>query len=263
MVEQLEFSSEFLAGVSERELPPVSEEEKEWQARFYSNEGDFFRNRLAGMMGFVEIASSEVNNEALRKSLRQYEDFKTHYIKREEKLVTFQRGACERLPQGPEFIWREVELILGPELLKEVGCEIGEPETKFSLDQRQMGWAVAELVRNAFEAVGRKRFSGKEKGRVKVVFAVKEEGLEVSVADNGEGIDEEVSNALSSPQIRKFRKHRFEGKVFAGPGFGLPIARAAVENHGGKITFKTRKGEGSLFTITLPRSDNLGEETIQ
>jgi signal transduction histidine kinase len=37
-----------------------------------------------------------------------------------------------------------------------------------------------------------------------------------------------------------------------GMGFGLPIAKRLVEEHGGSIAVKSKPGKGSTFTLTLP-----------
>lgn len=248
------FSADFLVHTPERELPPVSEEEREWQAKFFFGPGAYLKNELGGMMAFVEMAADEVvESENLRKALEQFTDFRAYYFTREDLLISLQeKGSCERTPLRIRAIWRGVREILKPELLNRVECEIAEPEEEFSFDLRQMSWAVAELVRNSVEVVKRKRFSEGERGRVGVVLALEKEGLKISVADNGEGMDEKVSEGLSHPQVRKFIKDdALAGKVFAGPGLGLAIARRAVNNHKGGITFKSNKGEGSIFTITI------------
>lgn len=38
-----------------------------------------------------------------------------------------------------------------------------------------------------------------------------------------------------------------------GSGLGLAIVKAIVDQHGGQITAESVEGQGSLFTLTLPR----------
>jgi len=77
--------------------------------------------------------------------------------------------------------------------------------------------------------------------------------VEVSVIDNGVGIPEEfidhvfdkfyqVESSLSA-QIRK------------GSGLGLAISKHTVEAHGGSLLCKSKEGEGSTFSFTLPMAD--------
>ena len=67
--------------------------------------------------------------------------------------------------------------------------------------------------------------------------------LEISFADTGTGISDEVMPKLFSPL--------FTTKA-QGMGFGLAICKRIIEAHGGKITVKTAKGKGTTFTVTLP-----------
>src|SRR5439155_15213342 len=80
--------------------------------------------------------------------------------------------------------------------------------------------------------------------------SVQAEGEKVtfSVVDRGMGIMEE-------DQRRIFR--RFERAVssrhYGGLGLGLYISRQIVEAHGGTIDVSSHVGEGSVFTVSLPR----------
>ena len=42
-----------------------------------------------------------------------------------------------------------------------------------------------------------------------------------------------------------------------GLGLGLYISREIVEAHGGRIDVKTAPGEGTAFTVRLPRAEPL------
>jgi len=78
--------------------------------------------------------------------------------------------------------------------------------------------------------------------------------LEISFADMGTGISDDVMPRLFSPL--------FTTKA-QGMGFGLAICKRVIEAHGGKITVKTAKGKGATFTVTLtiePKSEIGGEK---
>jgi signal transduction histidine kinase len=73
--------------------------------------------------------------------------------------------------------------------------------------------------------------------------------ITVSVKDLGKGISAtEIENIFE--RFVRFSKHN------EGLGLGLPIAKAIIEAHGGQITVKSVQGEGSTFSITLPREQS-------
>jgi signal transduction histidine kinase len=68
-----------------------------------------------------------------------------------------------------------------------------------------------------------------------------------SVADGGIGISAEH-------QARVFERfERVAPRSAGGLGLGLWIARGLVEAHGGQIGVASAPGEGSTFTVKLPR----------
>jgi signal transduction histidine kinase len=64
------------------------------------------------------------------------------------------------------------------------------------------------------------------------------------VADNGVGMDEEVSQKL----FTSF----FSTKGHRGTGLGLMVTRKLIEEHQGKIEVTSQPGQGTTFTVRLP-----------
>jgi signal transduction histidine kinase len=73
----------------------------------------------------------------------------------------------------------------------------------------------------------------------------------VSVADQGVGIAPDDLNRL----FEKFFRARRPVRV-AGSGLGLPIARAIVEEHGGRIWAESTLGQGTTLHVALPQRRN-------
>lgn len=71
----------------------------------------------------------------------------------------------------------------------------------------------------------------------------------VRVTDNGEGIDEAELDAIFEPFVRL----RSSGVVSEGIGLGLPISRSLARGMGGELAVESKKGQGSTFTLSLPR----------
>jgi two-component system, cell cycle sensor histidine kinase PleC len=82
----------------------------------------------------------------------------------------------------------------------------------------------------------------------------KEGGVAVLVTDTGIGMTpEEVAVALKlfgQVDGGKDRSHE-------GTGLGLPIAKALIELHGGRIEIRTAKGEGTVVAVLLPPKNHV------
>ncbi len=104
-------------------------------------------------------------------------------------------------------------------------------------DEGKMKRVVANLARNACEAMAPGGTFTWEVRRI-------EDDLVFRFSDTGPGIPEEMEGRL----FQSFATH---GKQ-AGTGLGLAIVHKIVQEHGGKISYETKEGEGTTFTVSLP-----------
>ncbi|MBP5617053.1 MAG: sensor histidine kinase [Elusimicrobiaceae bacterium] len=85
-----------------------------------------------------------------------------------------------------------------------------------------------------------------EKGFVKLVATQDEKSYTVSVQDSGIGLTEKEIKGL-------FQKYHQVHADKPGFGLGLFISRQLVQAHGGSLDVISTPGQGSTFTITLPK----------
>ncbi len=87
-------------------------------------------------------------------------------------------------------------------------------------------------------------------GLVVIRGEVRPNSVVVSVADQGVGISPEDLIPLFE---KYFRVKSPTGYHIPGTGLGLPLARALVEAHGGRIWAESKVGEGTTLYFSLPR----------
>jgi two-component system, OmpR family, sensor histidine kinase SenX3 len=88
-------------------------------------------------------------------------------------------------------------------------------------------------------------------GRVEVTGGCEDSEIVIRVSDTGIGIPE---GKLPRIFERFYRVDKARSKETGGTGLGLSIVKHIAENHGGRVTVESTLGEGSTFTVYLPRS---------
>jgi two-component system, OmpR family, sensor histidine kinase SenX3 len=87
-------------------------------------------------------------------------------------------------------------------------------------------------------------------GRVEVTGGFEGSEIVIRVRDTGIGIPE---GKLPRIFERFYRVDKARSKETGGTGLGLSIVKHTAENHGGRVIVESRLGEGSTFTVYLPR----------
>jgi two-component system sensor kinase FixL len=105
-------------------------------------------------------------------------------------------------------------------------------------DKVQIQQVILNLMRNAIDAM-------EQSARRELVLSIVPTGagmVDISVADTGSGIAEDIMPHLFQPFITS-KRH--------GMGVGLSISRTIVEGHGGRIWADPNPGGGTIFHFTL------------
>ena len=139
--------------------------------------------------------------------------------------------------------WKDVaELTLDlDESLPLVPCRPGE-----------FNQVILNLVVNAADAIADANDNG-AKGQLTVSTQLRGDHAEIKVSDTGTGIPE-------AAQPRIFDPFFTTKEVGRGTGQGLAISRSVViDKHDGTLTFETRRGKGTTFTIRLPLGEALAD----
>ncbi|MGH8646211.1 MAG: sensor histidine kinase, partial [Gammaproteobacteria bacterium] len=109
-------------------------------------------------------------------------------------------------------------------------------------DRQRLQRVVANLLDNGLKYMP----AG---GRVTIKLVAEGERVTLSIEDTGIGISADESARVFE---RFYRCDRSRSKP--GNGLGLSLALAFVQAHSGDITVNSTPGQGSTFTVVLPRS---------
>ena len=111
--------------------------------------------------------------------------------------------------------------------------------------------AVLNVMNNACYAVWIKSEAKRIKEEdyspeISINVSASSDELTITIADNGEGMTDEVKKRL-------YENFFTTKPVGLGTGLGMSITRDIIENkHGGKISFTSTEGQGTTFTFTIP-----------
>jgi len=98
---------------------------------------------------------------------------------------------------------------------------------------------LLNLVRNAYEA------TTTPGARVSIALTGHSDGVEITIADQGSGIDDAILKSLFQFGITT--------KGVEGNGMGLWTVKQILQRHGGHIGVQSEVGKGTTFTLWWPR----------
>lgn len=111
------------------------------------------------------------------------------------------------------------------------------------VDKIQIEQVLINLLRNSLEAIAGSNIA---EGRIVIQTRLSASNMvEVTVADNGPGINQEIADTLFAP---------FQTNKESGMGIGLSLSRAIIEAHEGKLWVNKDRHNGALFGFQLPAS---------
>ena len=115
-----------------------------------------------------------------------------------------------------------------------------EAELHAFLDKTQLIRVVTNLVKNALHAT-----ENEEVPLVNVDVFSEGDTVKIVVSDNGKGVSSDVKDLIFEP--------KFTTKS-SGMGLGLPMIKNIIEAYEGEIYFTSTEGQGTIFTVVLPKN---------
>ena len=200
-------------------------------------------NPLGIIQNYVEILSLRTSDGESLEQLAQIKKELTRIVEIVGSLLSFSKVQTHPLKAlSIHTLLDEVILLLGHKL-KDKDIRLTRHYTEESVIikgyENKLKQLFMNLIVNALEAV----LSG---GSIKVETESFQEHIEVSITDNGYGIADKVHSDIFKPFFStKMTK--------TNTGLGLSICQHIAETHKGIITFESRPGNGTTFSVKLPR----------
>ncbi|MCM2278282.1 MAG: HAMP domain-containing histidine kinase [Oligoflexia bacterium] len=121
-------------------------------------------------------------------------------------------------------------------------------------------WAPAALRRAVLNLVRNALAYGESAAPIEIRAELSgDEEVRISVHNQGPAMSEDEREMA----FRPFRKVQATGAALRkGWGFGLLLTRGLVEAHGGRLSLSSVPGEGTTFTLTLPRDSRPYQEFL-
>ncbi|GAB2847349.1 ATP-binding protein [Lentzea nigeriaca] len=159
-----------------------------------------------------------------------------------QELAAADAGALSLHPEPMDA----AELLAGIAAAHQVDLDVpAGQELRLTADPVRLRQVVRNLVVNAVQHTP-------ADGRVAVGGRVEGDEVVLTVSDTGHGI---AADDLPHVFERFWRADRSRARATGGRGLGLAIAKHYVLAHKGTITVTSEVGEGTTFTIRLPREE--------
>jgi heavy metal sensor kinase len=219
------------------------------------------RTPIAILRGEAELAlRPSSSDEDLRQVLvRQIDEFDrlTRLINQILTLARAEGGQIKMADQSVNFVAlgvsvaEEIEPVAAVQGIT-LTCEAAEGV----MVKGDAGWLERLLLILLDNAI---KFTP-EGGRISVTFSCAKGLACISVTDTGMGI---APDALPHLFERFYRADPARSRQAQGAGLGLALAKWIAEHHDGTIDVRSRPGEGSTFTLSLPASSRHVDEATE
>jgi signal transduction histidine kinase len=222
------------------------------KSQFLASLSHELRTPLTSIKGFLELFAigaldplNEAQREAISVMSRNVETL-TRQLNNLLYLQESRNGTLQRQPCHLAALVERLALEVKPSanaagVALEYDLPTDDPPTKADV------LALEQAFRNLLDNAVRYTPQG---GRVQIVLREDTTRALLTVEDSGIGMPGEVLDKIFLPF---YRVDPSLARPYSGAGIGLAIVKHVVEAHNGQITVRSVPGEGSRFTVMLPR----------
>jgi PAS domain S-box-containing protein len=226
------------------------------KSQFLANMSHEFRTPLNAILGYTSMLLKGVSGElsaAQRRNLERIDSNSQHLLSIINDILDISRIEAGRMPLTvgefpiPDLIREvlgEVEPLIARTTL-EMTTRLAEGLPLLRSDRQKVKQIVINLLTNALKFTPQGQVTvtaAADPVTDRVIIAVTDTGIGISAKDQ-QIIFEDFRQADDSPT-----------RQYTGAGLGLSICRRLATMLGGELAVRSALGEGSTFTLTLPRA---------
>lgn len=147
---------------------------------------------------------------------------------------------------NPDKIIKSFTEFFLPQFQKEdvtLSVSLSKTSTRLLIDEKLFREVLLNISQNALAAILEKKSAQKEQGMLSVYSEVKNDKYILTLKDNGIGMNEKTLSHIFEP---------YYTTKATGTGLGLTMVYKIVKEFSGDIDVKSKRGKGSVFTISIP-----------
>ena len=224
------------------------------QREFVANVSHELKSPLSSIKGSVEILLDGIINDETEK--REYlkmilkeSNSLSHLIDETLTLAEFDAGGVElnkeKIKMGDLFENLRVFFNNIKKEKQSLELEVDD-DLSVSANREKIRQVLINLLSNSV------KYSAAD-GQIKLKAERDDNQIKISILDNGIGIPESEQKNIWE-RFYKVDKARTPGE--RSSGLGLAIVKQIVNEHQGEVSLESSKGEGSIFSFTIPDSNN-------
>ena len=209
-------------------------------------------NAIAGYAELMEMGIHGPLSDAQREAISRIQRSQRHLLALINDILNFARIEAGQLALTlddvpvPAMI-QELEPLVAPQLgAKALTLELDASQAALlaRADGEKVRQILLNLVSNAIKFTPRG-------GRITIGSGARDHRVWISITDTGAGIPAEQLEQIFEPFVQL---NRTLASAHEGAGLGLAISRDLARAMGGDVTVESRVGNGSTFTLWLPRA---------
>ena len=226
------------------------------KSQFLANMSHEFRTPLNAILGYTSMLLKGVSGEMTaqqRRNLERIDSNSHHLLSIINDILDISRIEAGKMPLTlvefplPDLI-REVLAEVEPLIARSrltVTTELDDALPLVRSDRQKVKQILINLLTNAL------KFTPQGWVKATAAYDKRHERLAISVADSGIGISPKDQEVI----FEDFRQaDDSPTRQYTGAGLGLAICRRLTQMLGGELTVRSAVGEGSIFTLSLPRA---------